>query len=195
MRRITAVLFVIIYVCILTLDIFGILPDISQFLKFAGVALCFVASINSGTKTCLALALTLVADFFLVFNINYIVGILIFCAAQTVRIADFVNIRAAVIMASIAMTLGIVAYIINLDMIICVSAAYSVLLISAALAAFIKRNIYDKVGMVLFICCDVNVAALNICGGDIFVVLIWLFYLPSQMLLAGAINMGYRSSK
>jgi hypothetical protein len=72
--------------------------------------------------------------------------------------------------------------------------AYGVLIFGVLTATFFAEQpqintLFSRLGMILFICCDVNVFFSNfLSAGTVYyepaLVLMWVFYLPAQTLLA-----------
>ncbi|MCL2664350.1 MAG: lysoplasmalogenase family protein [Defluviitaleaceae bacterium] len=151
-----------------------------------------------------AMLFTLAADYFLLIYIDEFIGLCLFCCAQTahhIRFAadgKFLG-RAWPLNPRIIIQISAGALIIILplpfDTVTKLAAVYAAGLICAA-AASVKRRMrlksrqsfFAMLGMVLFLCCDINVMLFNLTGsGAVYeaaYVLIWVFYLPSQILLS-----------
>jgi hypothetical protein len=80
-----------------------------------------------------------------------------------------------------------------MSLVLRLSAVYAAALTASLITAFIYRknlpypnSLILPLGMALFFLCDINVGLYNIVSADnnIFWILIWVCYLPSQTLLA-----------
>jgi hypothetical protein len=144
---------------------------------------------------------TLIADFFLVILNNCEFGIAAFCIVQTIYIirhsamCKVKRIR-LLFLVPINLILGFVVYQLKLQglnkTLAVLVAIYGCLLITSLYLAFKTRQYIIGGGMVLFFMCDANVALYNIITRTqnsfsqaefIIGFLIWLFYLPSQLML------------
>lgn len=192
----------VLYAAFLTLDLTGMSgPDTA--LKYAGVLLCLAFSVWSalrgGDRLVLpALLLTALADsLLLVADSHYALGVLIFLGAQSVylirlRLASGQSwwlLRAGVpLLVGLAMELLGQATPLNL----LAGLYFSQLLVNTAIAWTLpgRRWRLFAAGLSLFVGCDLCVGAFNSPGLIppalyAFVrVGMWLFYLPSQVLIA-----------
>ena len=156
------------------------------------------------------LLLTVIADFFLlIVDSYYPIGVAIFTLAQIIYTIRYdpenkVNIIKSYILAFIILLFiyFIVKAFLNVDLIVFISICYGVSLITNVYKSIVifRKKLYPNpnaamvaLGMVLFLLCDINVAMYNILehvhktGGIIYriaSVSMWLYYLPSQVLLA-----------
>lgn len=157
------------------------------------------------------LFLTVIADFILlILDSYYEFGIAIFSAVQiTYSIRYGVGNKRntikkyIIILGIIFVIYTIVNTFLKIDLLIPISLFYGFCLIINVYKSIIvyARNLYPKpngamvvVGMILFLFCDINVAIYNIIRSTYFLfntllykisfVSIWLFYLPSQVLLS-----------
>jgi hypothetical protein len=144
---------------------------------------------------------TLIADFYLVILNNCEIGIAAFCIVQTIYIVRYSAMCKAkrirlLFLVPINLMLGLVVYQLKLQSLnktlTVLAAIYGCLLITSLYLAVKTRQYIIGVGMVLFFMCDTNVALYNIITRTqnsfsqaefIIGFLIWLFYLPSQLLL------------
>ncbi len=141
------------------------------------------------------LFLTIVADFFMVYLDKNAIGIFFFCMVQITYAIRYDRKGALITAKALTCMIGtvlIVATIFRPDGLYILGAVYSVCLgtsVYKALALWRKgyypaRNKWlINVGMILFLLCDINVALSYTLGNRIFFALIWIFYLPSQILL------------
>ncbi|MCL2225023.1 MAG: lysoplasmalogenase family protein [Defluviitaleaceae bacterium] len=139
------------------------------------------------------LVFTLLADYFLVLRQQHLFGVAAFCFVHVFYIRRAINFRRWMLVAFAVIWLFIVFIL------------QSVILIAAVYASLFAFNIFVNyktrrpkfnyhlvmAGLILFALCDINVMLFNIPRytglPDFFpgaFALIWVFYLPSQILLA-----------
>ena len=204
-RRATLLFLVLegaLYAAFLALDLAG-LGGLSIWPKYAGVLLCVVfaclwAARGGDRLVPPALALTALADLFLlVLNRHYGVGVAIFLAVQTLYLirlrrdgadsAPWLRAGLALILALAVYGLGLLS---PLNLLVCLY--FSQLLSNTCLAWTVKGRSQRlfALGLTLFVGCDVCVGLFNLSGlvPDALYhfarVGMWLFYLPSQVLIA-----------
>ena len=160
----------------------------------------------------LALGFTLVADFFLVLHDWHLPGVAVFCFAHLAYIMRAMEHRRGLLRRSaprnderkplpllwflflvIAVVLTILAFV-WVDAIFVVSALYATLFISNIIisARYLQHNRWLAItGLLLFLACDICVLLFNLpryIGAPAWLTgvfpLIWVFYLPSQVLLS-----------
>ena len=164
---------------------------------------------QDGLMLVIALALTLVADLFLlVLDDFYIVGVIVFIGAQ---ICHFARIKRNkvwwIASASARVLLSIVAIIVlaalhEADALTVLAAIYFVQLVgnfveNVVLAVLAKdrgaraQAIVLSIGFLLFVGCDISVGLANLYGvaGECE----WLFYTPSQVLIALSLGRMYET--
>ena len=156
----------------------------------------------------LGLFLTIFADLFLlVLNRKYILGIALFCIIQILYSIRYDSHRTKVTIINfiIIFSILIIIYItMEVDFIFVISIYYIICLLTSTIRGI--RVCTDKLypspnrqmialGMIFFLFCDINVGFFNIIGymepagkyinllHNISSISIWLFYLPSQVLL------------
>jgi hypothetical protein len=165
-------------------------------------------------------AFTLVADFLIIFTEHFAIGIAVFCGAHLTATNRYAGIKRAKAMAVIAFAFAVTIIVIAITQAVAsntserlitllsggeetnpwryaVSAApYALLITAATVSAFKRRqapvnNILSRLGMTLFVLCDVNVLLWNLRGAMEMTAipawtgtLIWTFYLPAQTMLA-----------
>ena len=206
MGRRAALLFLVlegaVYAAFLAMDLAG-LGGLSIWPKYAGVLLCVVfaclwAARGGDRLVPPALALTALADLFLlVLNRHYGVGVAIFLAVQTLYLirlrrdgadsAPWLRAGLALILALAVYGLGLLS---PLNLLVCLY--FSQLLSNTCLAWTVKGRSQRlfALGLTLFVGCDVCVGLFNLSGlvPDALYhfarVGMWLFYLPSQVLIA-----------
>ena len=206
MGRRAALLFLVlegaVYAAFLAMDLAG-LGGLSIWPKYAGVLLCVVfacrCALRGGDRLIpFALACTALADLFLlVLNRYYPLGVAIFLVVQTLYLlrlrrdgAD----SALWLRAGLALILALAVYGLGmlspLNLLVCLY--FSQLLSNTCLAWTVKGRSQRlfALGLTLFVGCDVCVGLFNLSGlvPDALYhfarVGMWLFYLPSQVLIA-----------
>lgn len=183
----------------------------SLFVKFAIIFICFLMTLTireegfgSKDRHLLQAArfFTVVADYFMVIKDENKVGILAFCIVQILYIIRHTENSGKKIRVKslIALTLvpgvllvisanmlfkgnellifGLIYACLLLISLYCALTVYNKKLYSAAESASIA------VGMTMFFLCDINVGLYALTDRLVFGVLIWIFYAPSQLLLA-----------
>ena len=203
-----------LYTLFLYFDFNDINIEISNWLKYVGIIICFLASLipifsKNAAKTQyfipFSLFFTLVSDYFLLINTDknlYIFGVVIFIIVQLSyfiyietlkknKTSFLISLIFRIILSSI---LIIVLSIIRFDLLSIVSACYFVELLmnfitSLSLIKINKYFLIFSIGLLLFIGCDISVGLTNL---DLFEGhiknlvsnLMWIFYLPSQVLIS-----------
>ncbi len=169
-------------------------------LKYAGVLLCLTFSLfcarRGGDRLVPpALLLTALADLFLlVLNRHYALGVLLFLGAQS---AYLIRLRLSsgrswwLLRCTLPLCVGLALYALGqatpLNML--AGLYFSQLLVNTVLAWTLPRRVF-ALGLTLFVGCDLCVGAFNSPGlvppalWQFARVGIWLFYLPSQVLIA-----------
>ena len=132
--------------------------------------------------------MTFFADYNLIYSQNYVLGLYFFIIAQSLRTLYFNKKRSSIviILVSIITTL-LLSFVIN--KLIAAAIGYLILLITNTILSFKTNAFKDKIGMILFVLCDICVA-LNylIPYKVIFAKLVWIFYIPSVTLLSLSIK-------
>ena len=204
-RRATLLFLVLegaVYAAFLALDLAG-LGGLSIWPKYAGILLCLafacLAAVRGGDRLIpFALACTALADLFLlVLNRYYPLGVAIFLVVQTLYLlrlrrdgadsAPWLRAGLALILALAVYGLGLLS---PLNLLVCLY--FSQLLSNTCLAWTVKGRSQRlfALGLTLFVGCDVCVGLFNLSGlvPDALYhfarVGMWLFYLPSQVLIA-----------
>ena len=203
-----------LYTLFLYFDFNDINIEISNWLKYVGIIICFLTSLipifsKNAAKTQyfipFSLFFTLVSDYFLLINTDknlYIFGVVIFIIVQLSyfiyietlkknKTSFLISLIFRIILSSI---LIIALSIIRFDLLSIVSACYFVELLmnfitSLSLIKINKYFLIFSIGLLLFIGCDISVGLTNL---DLFEGhiknlvsnLMWIFYLPSQVLIS-----------
>ena len=146
--------------------------------RFSFIFLCFLLSFRQGLP--LAAFLTLCADFFLIFTKEYAVGISIFLFAH---LAYLQNLKGKPLPWATFLFLPLLFCLHLVFLGICYAVLFSFHIKEAIKK--VQRETCPKLyllGLILFVCCDIAV----VWGYFHTPVpwLIWLFYAPSQLLLA-----------
>ena len=141
-----------------------------------------------------ALFFTLCADYCIIIASNNLAGVAIFCIAHGFYIMRNTNrIKAIAVFYAVTASLAFAVYLITKNVLIALSALYACCLMTNAVTAVFMKNKMIIAGTVLFLFCDVcvlfyNGDAIGINFPEVVLnrlhILIWLFYTPSQVLLA-----------
>lgn len=179
-------------------------------LKYSSIIIFFIISLCIGENGIskrdtfllqLALFFTLCADTCLLILNNFFVGIFFFCIVQflyIIRHSKSLDINRVLI--SLCLIILLPAFIIKLfpldmdKMLLTISTIYLIFLINSLLAA-VKFNEIVGIALTLFFFCDINVGIShilfiypvyfwNIPLSFLTSFLVWIFYFPSQLLLA-----------
>ena len=175
-------------------------------LRYLTILLCFLFVMLVGTSydgklLKLAFIITLIADLFLlVIDDYYLIGVSVFCFVQFIYAYRLLNInkvkykfRAMVYVVSILITEIIVKIVFEemVDLLTIVTIIYFVTLINNIINSifYFKCNYLFSVGLILFGFCDVFVGLSNLNNYisfdyDFTIDFAWLFYIPSQVLIA-----------
>ena len=186
----------------------------SSTLKYASISLCLAFSLYCLIRkrkkvNCfipIALVFTLISDYFLLFNTNqnlYVYGLITFIITQLIYFAFILYLRKSKLellinlLVRFLLTIAalVVAFYLNYsDVLTILALVYfaellSNFLYSTFLIKLHKEYLIFLLGLFLFIGCDINVGLNNVHlfeGIDYSLVnfLMWVFYLPSQVLLS-----------
>lgn len=190
MKKHFLILETIIYALFITLDIHKV--D-STYIKYLGIILCLIFAIYNRKKIrIISMIFTLIADYFLlVINSYYEIGLLSFIVVQMCYIYFLGNIsnkhlKTYLLIRVVFVIFGsIILYISNNMSILneLVLIYFSSLLISAVQSWFSGNKVL-AIGLSLFVCCDICVGLHNISATyTVASFLMWVFYLPSQVLI------------
>lgn len=202
--KINTLMIVLIYIIFLYMDAIskGLGNTRSLYLKYSTILLCFALSLLIGSD-CYnkrdkflvwgARLFTVIADYYLVIRSDFSLGILCFCIVQIFYIIRHsflakVNLYKVLPATSVFMGLFIMMLlkieVTNINKgVVLEAACYGSLLLCSFYTAYRTRKPVIALGMLLFFLCDMNVALYNITNTFASGFLIWLFYLPSQLLL------------
>lgn len=204
------VIWIMIYVGFLTLDVF--FPTLwipSALLKYLGIFLCIVYAhqkYDSDYMLELALLFTFLADTILVWTPHALPGVYVFSFAQFMHFMRLTKLprRALSIYAAVISLFFAITITIGLHPLYAIATVYGLLLICNVVTATnnYRENHKDFrarcafYGFIAFICCDFCVAArfLMLNGTiaanalPIVALLVWVFYYPSQVLIANSSN-------
>lgn len=201
----------VLYAAFLALDLFCPGSGWDVPLKYLSVWLCFLFVLTRGRGSdgrlmTAALALTLLADLFLlVLDRWYPAGVAAFCGVQALYLVRLARRRPAGLPLRLvlrgcaaAAALILVWHLGALDGLTALSLLYFSQLACNALESLSLPSLPGFApGLILFLCCDVCVGLHNLAawlpgaGGplaDFARVGMWLFYLPSQVLIALSVN-------
>ena len=179
-------------------------------LKYSAIISCLLICIfalsherkNVALIQLIVFCFTLGADFFLLFTDLFATGVLVFLGAHACALYRYKPkwlLPVGISSAAIFITVFLVSQVIlrgNIDLalVFAVCPAYAVLIINVAISTFRAKQphqneLLSRIGMLLFIACDINVLLFNALpeGNGFYtasIVLMWLFYLPAQTLLA-----------
>lgn len=152
--------------------------------------------------------ITILADLCLLFLHYYITGIILFALVQIIYYIRYKKCKASLAIIKFTIIFLYVIFVysilrllsIKIEVLFVIGFFYSICLILSTLESIraFKNNFYPLpnkymilIGMILFLLCDLNVAISNLIKGanmpliySISTILIWFFYLPSQILLS-----------
>lgn len=186
-----------LYLGFLILDLITPNSEIVTALKLAGILLCLIYTLLYSKSLLLRFAflLTVLADLFLALNNTSIAGVITFCFVQ---FAHFIRLKNASLKISIVLYLGVLlvlaaSSLLKIDAHYLLATIYCSTLIANIVLAKKSDNM-SFVGFLLFLCCDIMVAvsflastgAINSALHPVADYLAWMFYLPSQVLIACA---------
>ena len=184
----------LLYAVFLFLDL--TLAGNSAPLKFAAILLCFAAALcgprtTDGCLTALALGFAACADrFLLVPGGHYSLGVALFCIMQALYCARLVRWRGGICRPMLALRLAPLAVcLFTREPLAVLVPLYFTNLVCSALEAALFRPARREsrrfaAGLFLLACCDLCVGAFNLGLWTGFTRIgMWLFYLPSQMVV------------
>lgn len=180
----------IIYLSFLVLDVLKIDSD---YIKYLGIIFCFIYVLYNRKKYLrISMLFTLIADYFLLIRLDhYEIGLTSFIFAQITYIYFlgninksyfnmFLLIRGFVIIAG-TILLDITSSLTLLNELVLI---YFSSLLFNCMQAHLVHNKKLAIGLTLFVCCDICVGLFNInAANNVAAFLMWVFYLPSQVLI------------
>lgn len=210
--RFILIIVLIIYMTYISVELLNLKINLSmKIIKYISILLCFLITLllegNEINKLDmrllqLGMLLTTIADLFLVILDYHNPGVITFSIVQIIYIFRYTQgklmnivkplIKIFIIITSIYILIN--RYIFTVDLIILLGLFYSICIL-ISLSKSIEAGIKGKYpnlnknmiiwGMILFVLCDINVALTRIeIFKEITSSLIWVFYLPSQVLLS-----------
>ncbi len=183
----------VLYVIFLILDLTG-RGGQTIWLKYSGILLCLLCAllyaVQGGDRLVFpALLFTAGADWFLlVQNDHLILGVALFLVVQTLYLLRLRRMGANScywLRSMLALLLGVAVFAFGLaSWLNLLVALYFSQLLSNAILAWSARKWVFAAGLSLFVCCDICVGMFNLGILASFAsVGMWLFYLPSQVLI------------
>ena len=203
-------IWIFIYVGFLFLDIFVPGWFGTNLLKYTGIFLCVVyayTKYNTDMMLILALLFTFLADTMLVWTNWTVAGVYIFCFAQFMHLLRLSKAKLEYIFAwaSIVSIAFAIAVIQGCQPIYAIASIYALILscnLCLATGRYRRHKTDFKArcafyGFIAFICCDLCVATrflaldgrLTLAVLPVVNFLVWLFYYPSQVLIANSSTM------
>ena len=181
----------IIYLCFLAGDLFAY--DTSL-IKYAGIVLCFVRAVYKRNRIiALAFGLTMISDFFLLLlDRYYTTGVCFFVLVQMTYLYYLhrQRCRPYLVPRGVLFAVGAILLFVNrqTDALSVVTLFYFVNLLGNTMSSFSNPELkMMSLGFVLFVCCDICVGLHNLLPYgrlyDVVSFCMWLFYLPSQILI------------
>lgn len=200
---------IVLYSLIIITDLAGLDIGLSNALRYAGIVSCAVIAIfahrrafdkKDGNLLIGALLLTVLADTFLLFTSWHILGVSIFCLVHLVYIYRYRArfFKHCCILTLIVFALCSIGYFLSVEHMLLlgiIALLYAALFLTSTYSVFTTKSLPKKNkllacgGMVLFILCDINVVLYNTLPAGMWIYelsafLIWVFYLPSQLLIS-----------
>ena len=194
-----------LYLGFLALDLLRPGSGWALLLKYGAVALCFLAALDragteDGRLVCAALAFTLAADWFLlILDSFYLAGVACFCVVQAIYLLRLHRWGAGLLwplrVGLTVAALAVAALLRALEPLTAVTLCYFAELACNTVSALRlgRRGRCFGLGLLLFVGCDLCVGLHNLAAflpvvdtGPLFSfaqVGMWLFYLPSQVLI------------
>lgn len=193
MKTKTSIFIIIESIIYITFIILDILRIDSSYLKYLGIVLCLLYSLlNKNIIISIAMFFTLISDYFLLLtNDHIIMGLFTFILVQSIywfylykqKCDSFTLIR-IIIYALIIFILSIYKY----DILYILALLYFSTLIMNVISSYTnKKLIILSIGLTLFVGCDICVGIHNIASAELLYEIatfgMWVFYLPSQVLI------------
>lgn len=200
-----------IYVSFLTIDILGgeycvSSIQISNGLKFTGIVFCFLFLLmhmlryksEDGVISTLAMFSTMLADVTLLFTQKFELGVLFFIIVQQLywrRISgEFFKSNDSYKQSMLFFIIGMIGLLLTKQWIVLLVSIYFLSLLRNTFSCYKKEGYsLQTIAFLLFVACDINVGVMNIIQSInvsgfekiryVTSIAIWLFYLPSQVLL------------
>jgi len=204
------IIWVVIYICFLTLDIF--FPNFwgSALIKYIGIFLCIVYThqkYNKDYALQLAILFTFLADTILVWTPFAVAGVYVFCFAQFMHLTRLTKLpQISLSIYAGGLSLFFALSIANgLEPIYAIATVYGIELICNVVMSLKNWRINSKhfrtrcafYGFIAFFCCDLCVGLRYVAMDGALPAyliptvsfLVWVFYYPSQVLIANSSTM------
>lgn len=166
----------------------------STYIKYMGIILCFVyALLNNKKFRIVSFIFTLIADYFLLVILDhYEIGVSSFIVVQMVYLYFLGNNKKAyfnmfLLIRGFVIICGTLLLLIfnNMSLLNELVIIYFSSLVLNAIQAYVQGDKFMALGLILFVCCDICVGLFNINSANhIALFLSWVFYLPSQVIIA-----------
>lgn len=183
-KKILIIIEIILYILILIQN-FGFIKYINYYNKICFLSIFFCIFITNNFKNSIIFFITTIADYFLLFTNYYTIGIIFFIIVQILRLFHYSTKKEIpIILVLFSLLIGIIIKLL-INTFIGICTIYAFLLISNAIIVIKQKKFYLSIGMILFILCDFSVALYYLYPNlTISSKLIWIFYLPSAILLS-----------
>lgn len=198
-------LFIVIscYLSFLSIDFLNIgSPHLSNVLRYIGLVTCALCSFKGNSNNLkLAMVLTLICDFILLFTEHIIAGIFIFIIVHILHAKRYLNLfnfnqKYIALPCAISIIGFSLYYYLTDNLLYGIVLAYAVMLIFSVCITIIStikhknQNVTPvklMIAMLLFLACDICIALSTtiLPKADNF---IWLFYLPSEWIISNSQN-------
>ncbi len=178
------------------------MPNTESILKFSFVVLCFINAFATRSRKKdanllrAAMFFTVLADFHMVLFGNNVPGLVCFCAVQSLYCVRYAGIRYAAALWGVLACAACVLFALKADALNFFTVLYALSFAASITAVYRAKQyappnrILTRLGMTLFLLCDVNVALTNAAipflaaHSRLTYLLLWIFYLPSQLILS-----------
>lgn len=167
----------------------------SSVIKYIGIVLCLIyALVGRNAEGSIVFVFTLLADWFLLIrNSHYLYGVLFFVAVQLIYAHILVRRGCRPLLPCrlclLVLSQGALFLLKRYDLLNAITLFYFSLLLGNLFSSLTNKKLrIMSAGFLLFVCCDICVGLFNLFDRglvyDAVSLLMWIFYLPSQVLLA-----------
>jgi hypothetical protein len=180
-----------IYICFMIMDFFPSCYFVSSCFKYAAVVICFLSFIKiKDPIITLGQFSVVIADFFLLFTGYNETGIIFYLLVHLCYFFHISHKQSWLIAAPILCSL--IGYIYSGSAIIGLVGSYAVITVINIIRSVLAHKKVFSAGLVLLCCCDtcvlffnmsLHIEVLSIILPSFFPLLMWMFYLPSQILI------------
>lgn len=201
----------IIYFSYLYLDITNHMSSLSAFLKFLSICLCYLAIDSKQVPIKKIMALTVVSDFLLVLTPYYNLGIGFFILVQ-MEYYKYITKKARfplshftmMFIAGFIVSLFINFVIMPITFVVFLSSVYFITLVNNIILCILSwktshEYVFLSVCLLLIMLCDIHVGITNVLNSGTWyqfgLIAMWLFYLPSQVLIVLLYNTNSRNHR